>query len=318
MKTVGIVLVIAGIVGLLIGGGIFLFMTKTVPINTMPITIEKASYYTGQTSGGFLNPKTAYYSQLQVVPTPMAKANVSYLITTDNGIIKQNYSISWSQLELGISKSKTITDKISQDELTALKQNSQYTVKVDEIKPQHKIIYVIPGILFFILGGCMYLLSPSPSSKGRKKRGYVPPTPQGYPHYEPNSPRGADWIAAEHGPAYRPENKNENEHVEFVEPVEIIKPQSVSDEGKDPFSKYKLYNSTRDGLSEMQNKMKSDENDSRKSILKQEVSDLAGEGKITINEAVKLNQQIEDTVKNPQSYVQTRRFLHSIWNRPIK
>ena len=68
----------------------------------------------------------------------------------------------------------------------------------------------------------------------------------------------------------------------------------------------------------MQNKMKSDENDSRKSILKQEVSDLAGEGKITINEAVKLNQQIEDTVKNPQSYVQTRRFLHSIWNRPIK
>ena len=318
MKTLGIVLGIAGIAGLLIGVGIYLFLTKTVEITTVPITIEKATYFAGQTSAGFWGPKEAYYSQIQVKPTTMAKPDVNYQIVTDNGIIKQNYSVSWSQLELGISKSKTITDKISQNELAALKQNSQYAVKINEIKPQHNIIFIIPGILLFVLGGFMYLLSPSSPSKNRKKWNYVPSDPQDYSHYEPNSPSETDWVAPEHGPAYRPADKNKGEPIEFVDSSEFIKPKSIVDGNKYSIFKSKQDDLKGDAFSKLWDKTRSDVNDSRKSILKQEVSDLAGEGKITIDEAVKINQQIEDTVKNPQSYVQTRRFLRSIWNRPIK
>jgi len=318
MKTLGIILVIVGIVGLIAGSVTYLFMTKTVEVNTVPVTIEKATYYTGQTSAGFLGPKEAYYSQIQVKPTTMAKPGVHYQIITDNGITKQKYSVSWNQLELGISKSKTITENISQDELTALKQNSQYTLKINEIKPQHNIIYIIFGILLFLLGGSIYFLSTSAQPKYRKKWNHVPPTTQDYSHNEPNSPRETDWIAPEQGPAYRPENKNESEPIEIIEPSEIIRQRPILDKDNNTFSKYKFNNSTGDALSRMQNKMKTDENDSRKSILKQEVSSLTGEGKITINEAIKLNQKIDDSVNSPQSYVETRRFLHSIWNRHIK
>lgn len=159
MKTLGIVLVIAGIVGLLVGGGLYLFMTKRVEITTVPITIEKAIYYTGQTSAGFLGPKEAYYSLIQVEPTVTAQPNTDYLITTNNGITAQTYSVSWNQAELAISKLKTITDRISQDAITGLQQKSQYTVNISEKVAQHDIIYIIPGILFFVLGAILWVMS---------------------------------------------------------------------------------------------------------------------------------------------------------------
>jgi hypothetical protein len=159
MKTLGIVLVIAGIIGLLVGGGLYLFMTKTVEITTVPITIEKATYYTGQTSAGFLGPKEAYYSQIQVEPTVTAQPNTDYLITTNNGITAQTYSVSWNQAELAISKLKTITDRISQDAITGLHQKSQYTVNISEKVAQHEVIFIIPGILFFVLGAILWVMS---------------------------------------------------------------------------------------------------------------------------------------------------------------
>jgi hypothetical protein len=139
--------------------------------------------------------------------------------------------------------------------------------------------------------------------------------PAGYLYEPPSRP---DWVSSEHGPAYRPEDKIYNEHVEFVDSGEIIRPQSVSDEGKGPFSKYKFHNSNSDAVSRMRDKIKSDDNDMRKSMLKQEVSNLTGEGKITPNEAIKLNKQIDDSVNSPKSYIDTDRFLRSIRNRPNK
>jgi len=159
MKALGIILAIAGIVGLLICGGIYLFMTKTVEITTVPITIEKATYYVGQTSAGFFGPKEAYYSQIQAEPTANAKPNTDYLITTNNGLTAQTYSVSWNNAELTIYKAKTITDRISQDAYTALQQKSQYTVNIVDRKPQHNMLFIVPGILFFVLGLILYVIS---------------------------------------------------------------------------------------------------------------------------------------------------------------
>jgi hypothetical protein len=45
---------------------------------------------------------------------------MKYILALDNGIFQQNYEVSWSQIEIAIKKSKTIDNKISQDDYTSL------------------------------------------------------------------------------------------------------------------------------------------------------------------------------------------------------
>lgn len=135
------------------------------------------------------------------------------------------------------------------------------------------------------------------------------------------SPRGVDWIAPEHGAAYRSEDKPQGEPIEFIDPSEVIRPRSVFEEGQDFLSKYKYHENEHakgETASTKEGRMKNYENDARVFLMKQEVSRLVEEGRLTPNEAIKLRQDIENSIDRPETYLDTKHFLQAIRHRPTK
>lgn len=137
--------------------------------------------------------------------------------------------------------------------------------------------------------------------------------------------RGSDWIVDEHGQATRPPEEATEPPVstptEFIDPSELIRPRSVFEEGQDFLSKYKYHeNEHAKGETEStkEGKMKNYENDARVFLMKQKVSRLVEEGRLTPNEAIKLRQDIENSIDSPETYLDTKRFLQAIRHRPSK
>jgi len=128
------VLLVLGALGLIVCLGLYFGKTETILVKDVPVKIGKATKYIGQS---FF---TKYYAtEMQVEPTAVTKPNITYLLVLDNGIIKGEYKVSWSQLEIDIHKLKNITRKISQDEYTALDIRPQFKTDIFEVKPQHHI-----------------------------------------------------------------------------------------------------------------------------------------------------------------------------------
>jgi len=236
MKTLPKILLIIGIVGLIVGLGLYFLKTETVvgiEVKEVPINLDKATYYTSLTK---------YYSEIQVEPAATAKPDVDYLILLDNGIIKQEYLVSWSRLEIAIHKSKTITNKISQDEYTALSMQASYTMKIFEVRPKHQGLYLVPGIVALVAFITSYIflkrqkpLKPKPAvlsqpdvtpdAEGQYFR------PESSPLYENidsirnrASPNGKCWRVYPGGIATDTPPPNANEAYQFVEHSEPVGP----------------------------------------------------------------------------------------------
>lgn len=222
MNTLSKTLLVLGIVGLTAGLILYFHGTVMVDARDVPAKIDKATHYTEQ--GLF---SRNYYSQVQATPTSAAEPNMNYLLVLDNGIIKQNYKVSWSQLELDICKLKTVTNKISQDEYTALGMKPSYTTKMFEVRPQRQMPYLVPGIVLLVAFISYYVLS--------KLRG-VPSSPcvlsqenvtGATPVFESTAPLpGQVWPVNEHGQAIPPESEPQGEPTTFVDSSEFIKSPS--------------------------------------------------------------------------------------------
>jgi hypothetical protein len=275
MKTLPKILLIIGIVGLIVGLGLYFLKTEIVDgieVKEVPIKLDKATYYTSQ---GFFS--TNYYLQIQVEPAATAKPDVDYLILLDNGIIKQEYLVSWSRLELAIHKSKTITNKISQDEYTALSMQPSYTTKMFEVRPKHQGLYLVPGIVALVAFITSYILL----KRQKPERVVSPPPdpiaegfwPESSPPYDnvastPNqaSPNGKRWWVYPGGIATDTPPPNANEAYQFVEHSEPVGPGIQGP-----------------NMGIWQNK------------TYQTLKRLVQEGKVTPGEALKYHQAIEET-----------------------
>lgn len=154
MKAASIVLLILGIVALVIGFIPFFYSTARLQVDQPTMLVEKATNYT--TQSGFLGARTNYYSQIQVKPTAAAKPSINYLLVADNGITKQNYKVSWNQQELESQQSKTITNKISQDQYIAFGTHKGFTTDTFEVRPGHQISNLVPALVILAIATLTY------------------------------------------------------------------------------------------------------------------------------------------------------------------
>lgn len=286
MKTLPKVLLIVGIAVLIVGLGLYFLKTETVEgieVKEVPINVDKATYYTSRSSG-FLEPTTNYYWQIQVTPTATAKPDVSYLILLNNGVIKQEYKVSWSQLELAIHKPKTIANKISQDEYTALSMHTAYTTQTFEARLKHQIWYLIRGIVILV----MFILSYKLFPKRRERQRYSmsptpPPEPSLFPSFEPNPPphlgqsTGTIYVDVDGKPAPPPNANESSGFYEYVDDSDIASSQP----------------SDTDFLTNLR------------------INRLVEEGKITIKEAEATRQQTKN-----MGFIEREGFLSAIERRP--
>ena len=92
-------------------------------------------------------------------------------------------------------------------------------------------------------------------------------------------PRRPDWIAPEHGPAYRPEDEPQSEPISFVDPSEFINSQSPFEHGANFLTNLRI-------------------------------NRLLEEGKITIKEAEATRRQTKS-----MDFLERERFLSAIEHR---
>jgi len=156
IKIFGKILIIIGIVALIIGIGIYLFKTKTVEVNTAPVTIYKITYYTKRSDWSGTD---FYHIDEQVISSGTTQPNIKYLLLFEFPTFSYENKVAWTQAEIDLDKGKTITNVISYDEYLTLIQQPKYAVTYFELLPQHRIIYIIPGLLLLVLGTVIFLRS---------------------------------------------------------------------------------------------------------------------------------------------------------------
>ncbi len=133
------ILLIASILFLLFGLIVYFSTTTSTTITDNPISITKATYDENSQS-------------IQVVPKSTAKPDVTYSIVMDNSIFKQSFTVSWNPLELAIEKPKTLTNLLSQDEVTAIQRHPSYSITIYRLDHTHPIVWVIiPMLVLFIV-----------------------------------------------------------------------------------------------------------------------------------------------------------------------
>lgn len=173
MSVLSKTLLVLGIVGLVVGLVLYFQGTVVVEVMNAPVIIDKYTCYIHQ---GFFS--DAHYCEIQVTPTLQAEPDTNYLLVMDNGIVKQSYKVSWSQLELAIHKPKTLANKIPQDEYTALGMQAGHLTAF-EIRPQRRMLWLVPGIVLSGMFVLSYILSRRkiPEKGGGSVRPVVKPPP---------------------------------------------------------------------------------------------------------------------------------------------
>jgi hypothetical protein len=193
MNTLSKALLALAIIGLIVGLVLYLRGTVMVEVTNGPVTVDEYRCYFDQ---GFLS--KSHYCEVEVTPTVHAEPATKYLLVIDNGIVKQNYKVSWSQLELGIHKTQTLTNKISRDEYTALGMEESH-LTVFEIRPQRQMFYLVPGIALLVAFLSYYVAvrlrtAPSSSAVSLGEEEIVGAhTPEAVPVHHPSSPQGKTW-----------------------------------------------------------------------------------------------------------------------------
>jgi len=232
MRILPKILLILGILGLILGLSIYFFKTETVEAEDVPVKIDKATRYTKQ---GFIS--TDYYTEIQVEPTASTKPKVTYLLILDTGIMKNEYKVSWEQLELDIHKVKTVSIKISQDEYTALGMQPSYTTKIFEARPQHQMLYLVPGIVLLVAFISSYVLSRESIKRLKLEHGMPPPLDVTPTPKDRGAPNGKRWWVKPDGTTTDTPPYNASEPISYIvsEPMES---QPVFHLGEDWLSKH--------------------------------------------------------------------------------
>ena len=133
---IGIALV--GILLVIISLG--LYFIPTINLNTAKGTVE-IEHPRNYLKSGVIAPRR--YLEYTLIPTQMTKTNVTYRIVVDNGLVRQEDKISWSELELGILKPKLIIHSLTSDEYTAVSVLPKYKIMVYEIRPERDVNYLM-------------------------------------------------------------------------------------------------------------------------------------------------------------------------------
>jgi hypothetical protein len=193
-------LLILGLVGLVVGFVLYLQGTVLVEVSSPPVVIDK---YTLSIQQGFFS--DAHYCKIQVTPTSEAEPDTNYLLVMDNGMVRQSYKVSWSQLELDIHKPKTLTNKISQDEYTALGMQSAHLTAF-EMSPERRMLWLVPGIVLLGMFVLSYVLSRRKISETGRGDGrpIVEPRPSPVGARPDVTPDGTIWYG---WPNHRPPSR---------------------------------------------------------------------------------------------------------------
>lgn len=146
-KTLSVFLVLFGILLVIVSMGLYLI--PTVNINTVKGTVE-IEYPRCYIKDGIFAPKR--YVQYELIPSHVTKADVTYRVIVDNGLVRQEDKVSWTSLELGILKSKVITHSLSVDEYVAISMQPKYETMVYEVKAERDFsLLMIPVVYAGIL-----------------------------------------------------------------------------------------------------------------------------------------------------------------------
>lgn len=92
-----------------------------------------------------------HYLQYRVMPTNFIEPDAVYRLSLDNGIVKKETKVFWSELELGINKPKVVKQKITEDEYTALRTVPWYDTSVSEIRPERNFSYIATPCIYFCI-----------------------------------------------------------------------------------------------------------------------------------------------------------------------
>ena len=142
-----IAIALAGVFLVIISLGLYLI--PTVNLNTAKGTVDIV-YPQNYIKSGLFAPKR--YLEYTLRPSRMTKSNTPYLIVVDNDLVRREDKISWSALELGILKPKTITHSLTSDEYTAVSILPKYEILVYEVRPERDANYLmIPFIYVGVL-----------------------------------------------------------------------------------------------------------------------------------------------------------------------
>lgn len=130
-----------GVIILLFSLGAYFLKTVEYELPKKALDIQNVRFYHER---GLIF--TVDYFQYEVYPS-LAKADTTYEITADNGLVKFNDTVIWSELELELNKSKLIKHKISADEYKALSKTLM-NISVSSILPERNVLYLFIPIIF--------------------------------------------------------------------------------------------------------------------------------------------------------------------------
>ncbi|KKN79303.1 hypothetical protein LCGC14_0340850 [marine sediment metagenome] len=125
--------------------GLSLYLLRTVDIDTPDGVIEIVNPE-GIVDKGFL--ARSYHMIYQLVPTEKTQSDVVYRIVVNNGSVRQEDKVYWTQLGLNIGKAKLIKHNVSRDEFTALGLRPQYEVEITEVKSERNKDFLMYPVLY--------------------------------------------------------------------------------------------------------------------------------------------------------------------------
>jgi hypothetical protein len=139
LASVGLkLLLFASFVFAIVGVIVYFSTTSSTIITDNPVSITEATYNDNSQS-------------IKVVPTSTTEQDTIYVVTLDNSIFEQSFTVSWNQLELAIEKQKTLTNRISSDEFTAIQMHPSYSTTIYRLDHTHPIIWLIIPISVLLL-----------------------------------------------------------------------------------------------------------------------------------------------------------------------
>lgn len=149
----------------LIGGGLYLIRTVDVniPLNTIEIIHPE-----GMIDDGLLS--RVYYMNYDLFPTDKTEPDKVYRVIVDNGSVRQEDKIFWTQLELDIGQVKSISHVISQEEFTSLGLYPQYEMTVTEVRSERDGNYLMWPVVYI---GIMALVGMAAFNRLKLKRRLV-------------------------------------------------------------------------------------------------------------------------------------------------
>lgn len=147
--------------------GVGLYLLRTMDVVT-PKNVVEIIHPEGVIDNGLLS--RVYYMNYDLVPTDKTQPGKVYRVIIDNGSVRQEDKIFWSQLELDIGQMKSISHVISQEEFTSLGLYPQYEMTVTEVRSERDGNYLMWPVVYI---GIMALVGMAAFNRLKLKRRLV-------------------------------------------------------------------------------------------------------------------------------------------------